>query len=71
MSNKRFVVTVTEFAVETVIGGKVWEKMENKEGGYGYTPEVERKKVVERKVFEQNTDELDLVGVIKAVNGLS
>jgi len=69
-NEKRYTITVTEHAVETVIAGKSWEKDAGEGGRYGYTPEIEKRTVVVRKVFEQNTDELDLVNVIKAVNGL-
>lgn len=37
---------------------------------YGYTPEIEKEVAVETKVFEQTVDELDLIGVIAAVNDM-
>ncbi len=36
----------------------------------GYTPEIEKKVVQERKVLEQTVETLDLASVIKAINGL-
>lgn len=71
MTDTRYIITVTQIATERKILPKRWEK-----GGggdpenYGYAPEVETLQVVERKVFEQNTDTLDLVAVIAAVNNL-
>ena len=37
---------------------------------YGYTPEIEKEVEVTTKVLEQTVDDLDLVAVIRAVNGL-
>jgi hypothetical protein len=69
---KRYKITITEIGVETQICGKNWAQGADpeKEDGWGYTPEIEKQVNVERKVFEQDTDDLNLVDVIKAVNGL-
>lgn len=37
---------------------------------YGYSPEVETRKVEQRDVLVQEVDNLDLAAVIKAINGL-
>ena len=73
MSDKRFEITITEKTVETKWKGKDWEEGADasNESGWGYTPEIEKKVDVERTIYKQNTDQLDLVAVIKAINGIS
>lgn len=64
--------TITITKTERVVrkAGKQWEKL--KDGGdYGYTPEIEKEVEVETKVLEQTLEHLDLVAVVKAINGLS
>jgi len=74
MNDKRYKIEVTEFCFEKRIKGKEWKQVTDGvlEGGgnYAYTPEIEKTVEVERTIFTQNTDDLDLVAVIKAVNGL-
>ena len=71
----RFVVTIKEVTTETKIRGKDWEQgagkitADNPEG-YGYSPQIEKEVGVTHEIFSQNTDDLDLVAVIKAVNGI-
>lgn len=69
----RYRITVTDTGTETKVKGRVWEQgvdPENKPDGYGYTPEIEKVVDYSRTIFEQNRDDLDLVAVIKAVNGI-
>jgi len=75
--DKRYEITVTEHVWEKRISGKEWEvgagkpeKGDGSEGNYGYTPEIEKTVKVQRQLFSQNTDKLDLISVIKAINGL-
>ena len=71
MSSKRYEIEITEFTTETKICGKEWKPANgNPDVDYRYTPEVEKNVDVKRKIYVQNTDELDLCKVIKAVNGL-
>lgn len=70
--NKRYKITITEFADEETLTHREWLKGGDKpnESGYGYAPQVKQIESVEREAFSQNTDELDLIKVIKAVNGI-
>lgn len=73
--DKRYKIEITEFAVEEVVAGREWKQgadMEKTEDPkkWGYTPEIIKKKNVERTAYTQNTDELDLKAVIKAINGI-
>ncbi len=75
MMSKRYKIVITEFTQETKAAGREWEKgaepsTEEKPEGWGYSPEIEKKADIERQIFVQNTDDLDLVEVIKAVNGI-
>lgn len=68
---KRYKIEITEFTTETQLKGKVWAAVKgNPDADYGYTPEIEKKVDVERVIYLQNSEELDLGAVIKAVNGL-
>lgn len=71
MGTKRYKITIIEESVETVIAGKQWAKQNDTAGvDYAYTPEIEKQQAVTREIYTQNTDELDLIEVIKAVNGI-
>lgn len=67
----RYIVTIIEKTVEVKVRGNTWEMGagENPDE-YGYTPEIEKKVDVEREIFKQDIDLLNIVAVIKAVNGL-
>ena len=70
MSNKRYIIKIEEHAIETVVRGKEWKPVNNIDGvDYAYTPEIEKQEKVTRQIYVQNTDNLDLTAVIKAVNG--
>lgn len=68
----RFKITVIENCQERQVIGKSWEKgadpVEGNPEKYGYTPEVESWVDIERKVYEQNVEFLELEVVIDAVN---
>ncbi len=71
MSATRYKITITEITVETEIEGREWAKVDgNPDTRYDYTPEIEKRVKVIREIYCQNTDELDLKAVIKAINGL-
>lgn len=68
--NKRYLIQITEVSTEKSLTEKEWVVI-NEIGDArerGYTPQVETVKNIQREVFKQNIDELDLVAVIKAVN---
>lgn len=72
--NKRFQIVIKEQSIEERPAGVDWErgagdKPEDKDN-WGYTPEITKKKEIERTVFTQDVEELDLKSVIKAVNGI-
>ena len=67
--NTRYRIVIEETGIEAVICGKQWKPMS--EGGeYAYTPEIEKQQEVTRVIYTQNTESLDLIDVIKAVNGI-
>jgi hypothetical protein len=71
-----FKVTIEETKIETKVTGNEWKVVAQKEEDgnqtpiYGYTPEIERRVEVERKVFEQTVEQLDIAAVIATINGL-
>ena len=73
MENQKtlYTITITETRQETTLTRRDWVKggtEEQSAGGYGYTPQVTEVKEVNRKIFEQVVDRLDIVKVINAVN---
>lgn len=65
----RYKVVIERTEVEETRIGKKWELTGPKESAeYGYTPETTSSSSVTRQIFEQVTEDLDLVAVIKAVN---
>jgi len=73
MSKKRYTITVVEQDTEITLTKKQWQKggpIESN-GEYGYTPQVEQHEVVDRQIYIQHLEELDLLSVIQAVNGLN
>lgn len=69
--NKRYIITIIEKVTETKKRGKTWELGAGKTPAeYGYTPEIEKEVDIEREVFKQNVDALDITAVIRAINGL-
>ena len=74
MPNKRYEITITEFVEEITLTKKEWRsdaaELGGRDDGYGYTPQVEQREMVERQIYQQNIDNLDFDEVIKAVNNL-
>ena len=71
MNNTRYKIQITEFTTEPKMCGKDWEPVNNNpEADYQYTPEIEKQVAVERTLYLQNTDSLDLSKVIMAINGI-
>lgn len=72
MKGKRYEIRVTEYTHEIRIAGKEWEKGagDGSEGeeNYGYTPEIKKNVSVNREIYRQNTDKLNLKKVIEAIN---
>jgi len=68
--NKRYKITIEEEAEETTLTSKDWEKDDSCERGYNYTPQEEQVEMVKRVIYTQSADEIDLVEVIKALNGI-
>ena len=74
---KRYEITIKEYSTEIRKAGKDWARIMSdevaKEKGvdsWGYTPEIEKEKTIQREIFKQNITDLDLISVIKAVNGI-
>lgn len=68
---KRYRIVITEFTKEIEIRGKEWAKVNDiPDTNYEYTPQIEKVVDVQREVLVQNVEELDLVKVIKAINGI-
>jgi len=70
---KRFKITIEEEQFENTLTTRSWEKggpdkNEDDNGEYGYTPQIPQQKKVKRTIFAQDTNGLDLVAVIKAIN---
>jgi hypothetical protein len=68
---KRYKIEITEITTESQICGRDWKPVNGSpDADYAYTPEIEKQVKVERKIYTQDTDSLDLAKVIIAVNGL-
>ena len=63
-----FIVTITTKAIEERPAGKDWEITGKDDPKYAYTPEITKKKEVERQIYSQIVEELDVYRVIEAVN---
>lgn len=71
-ARRRWTVTITEQTTKQTLQ-KEWAVIANDDAGkpvYGYTTGLEKEATVERKVYEQTVDSLDVADVINAVNGL-
>lgn len=71
----RFTIVITETQEVDKKIGHVWEKIaakqEGGEDGYGYTPLIDSIAIEKVEVLRQLVSDLDLVAVIKAINGIS
>jgi len=72
--DKRYRISVTEEVVEERVIPRKWERGADQSGaredGYGYAPEIMTKDYVTRTIYERNTDSLNIVELIKAVEGM-
>jgi len=67
----RYKIVITEITQERKIRGKEWKPVSDEpKASYDYTPEIEKMVDVTREIYAQDTAELDLKAVIKAINGL-
>jgi len=67
----RYKIVITEVTQERKICGKQWKPVNgDPEKRYDYTPEIEKVVDVTREIYAQDTAELDLKAVIKAINGI-
>ena len=67
--SKRYIITIEEESEEVVRQGQKWERGAGETPeDYGNTPEIRVTRSVERTVYKQNVDALDVVAVINAVN---
>jgi len=63
-----YIVTIRTMTIEELPAGKDWELTGLDEPKYAYTPEIMKKKEIERQVYSQIVEELDVFEVIQAVN---
>jgi len=72
--DKRYTIKITEHSEENTLTLREYKQGVNitdkDPEGWGYTQQVQQITMVEREVYKQNTESLDLTEVIKAVNGL-
>ncbi len=69
---KRFKITIEEIAEETTLTSANWTIIDTVDGNnkYGHPPQIKQTEIIKRTVFIQNTNDLDLGNIIKAINGL-
>lgn len=73
-----FKITITETREVKIKYGMKWEPISSTssvdqipgETKYGYTPLVEKMEMQDIQVLHQTVDKVDLVAVIKAINGI-
>lgn len=70
---KRYKIVITEIGEEKRTIGKEWARGvdPNDPEVFGYTPETTATRPFEREVYTQNVADLDMIAVIKAVNGVA
>lgn len=69
----KYTITIQQEREETRLTGREWQVLKQDADGKperGYTPQVEERRIVKVTVLEQTVDELDIVAVIKAINGI-
>lgn len=69
---KRFKITIEEEVVEETLTSAAWTIVDQRDGDskYGNPKQIPQTETVTRTIFTQNTAELNLIDVIKAVNGI-
>jgi hypothetical protein len=65
-----YTITIVKTEVEETIAGKDWELTGKEDPGYAYTPEIIKRKAVERQIYQQIVAGLDLKKVIAAINNM-
>ena len=67
---KRYKITIEEQQLEETLTSGAWQVVDQRDGDskYGNPKQVPQMENVNRTIFTQDVDELDLVGVIKAIN---
>jgi len=72
MENQKtlYTITITETRNENTVKRREWVQhgSEEQESDWGYAPQIIEVKEVNRKIFEQVVEELDIAKVIGAVN---
>lgn len=66
-------IIIKKTVLTTTTAGKEWQPLE-KNGDkthYGYTPEIQKDQIVSTQIYTQIVEDLDLVAVISAVNGMN
>lgn len=66
----KYKITIEKTSIKEIPAGRDWERGAGPDDDYGYTPEIMKKKEVTEQIYIQESDELDLVEVIKAVNNI-
>lgn len=69
-----YTITVKTYRTATVQGGRKWAvvgKDDQNHDVMGYTPDIQVDSREFVDVYEQTVDSLDLVAVIRAVNGIA
>lgn len=62
-------ITIEETHAEVQTRGHDWMLLgKQSDAVYGYTPEIEKHVTVTTKIYEQVVAELDIIGVISAIN---
>lgn len=65
-----YTVEITETKTNRLVQNPEWAERADGEKGFAYTPEIETIQSHSRIVYRQTVDELDLVAVIQAINGM-
>jgi hypothetical protein len=67
-----FKITIEEVKIVKKMVKGAWVRFadEPKENNYGYAPDREDDVMIEKQIFIQSVETLDLISVIKAINGI-
>ena len=70
-----YTVIIKHEREETRLTSREWyntgEKDDEGNNKWDYSPQVEEKKIVTSTLLEQSVEDLDMVSVIKAINGIA
>lgn len=70
----RYKIVITEYAEDERLVRREWAQgadPENEDRGYGWTPQVRQVEYVEREILKQSVEDVNVVAVIKAINGIT